>query len=92
MYKSNIENELEHGLKDFEPMIEKFGLIESNGNDVSNKELMCNVMCNLNEEKNLLYIHGFKMINEHNNPIFLVCMFSTLFPYGLSVFQSHFEM
>ncbi len=91
LYKSNIENELENGLKDFEPMIEKFGLIEFSGNDVSSKELMCNVMCNLNEEY-LSYIHGPKMINEHNNPIFLVCMFPTLFPYGLSVFESHVEM
>ncbi len=88
MYKSNIENEL----KDFESMIEKSGLIEFNGNDVSNKELMCNVMCNLNEEEYLSYIHGPKTINEHNNPIFLVCMFPTLFPYGLSVFESHVEM
>lgn len=34
-------------------MIEKFGLIESNGNDVSNMELMRNAMCNLNEEEYL---------------------------------------
>jgi len=53
LYKSNIGNELEHGLKDFKPMIKKFGLIESNGNDVSNTKLMCNAMCNLNEEEYL---------------------------------------
>jgi hypothetical protein len=90
LYKYNTENELEHGLKDFEPMIEKIGLIESTRNDVSNKELMCNVMCNLNEY--LSYIHGPKMINEHNNPIFLVCMFPTLFPYGLGLLESHVAM
>lgn len=55
------------------------------GNDISNKELMSNVICNLNKQEYLSFTHGFEMVNEYNNLDLLVCMSSTLFPYGLGV-------
>jgi len=69
-------------------MIENSKLVDFNGNNISNKEMMSNVICNFNQE--IIYhipIHGLKMVNEYSNPIFLVWMFPTLFPYELGILE-----
>jgi hypothetical protein len=66
-------------------MIENSKLVDFNGNNICNKEMMSNVICNFNQ-KNICHI-PMQMVNEYRNPIFLVWMFPTLFPYGLCILE-----
>jgi hypothetical protein len=84
LYTCNIENELKKEIKELKRIIEKSCLVDFDGNYICNNESMSNVICNLKEEQYLSYTCGSIMVNEYNNPILLICMFPTLFPYRLS--------
>ncbi len=84
LHKYTIENESKNELEKLKPLIENSRLVDFDGNDICNKKLMSNVICNSNKQQYLSFTHGSKMVNEYNNPNLLLCMFPTLFPYGLS--------
>ncbi len=88
LHKYTIENKSKNELKKLKPLIENSRLLYFDGNDICNKRLMFNVICNSNKQQCLLFTHGSKMVNEYNNPNLLaVCMFPTLFPYGLGALK-----
>jgi len=71
-------NEIEH-------VIETSGLINFDGIDINGHEQMINAFQNLHCNQCLFHNHRTTMINEHNNPNLITCMFSTLFPFGIGV-------
>ncbi len=87
LHKYTIENESKNELEELKPLIENSRLLYFDGNDICNKRLMSNVICNSNKQQYLLFTHGSKMVNEYNNPNLLLCMFPTLFPNGLGAFK-----
>jgi len=58
--------------------METYGLVNYDGIDINQHEHMKNVVYNFSN-------HQSKMINEHNNPILLSCMFPSLFPFGIGI-------
>jgi hypothetical protein len=55
-------------------------VVDLDGTDITEKEIMSNPILKLNEQKYLSYTHGFSPINEYNNPHLITCMFPTLLP------------
>ncbi|HYP43548.1 MAG TPA: DUF6570 domain-containing protein, partial [Candidatus Nitrosocosmicus sp.] len=59
------------------------GLVDFQGTDITDKEMMSNSASNLREKQYLSYTHGSIAINEYSNPHLLTCRIPTLFPYGV---------
>jgi hypothetical protein len=71
--------------KDVEQMMETSGLINYDGININQHEHMINTLHNLSNHQYLSFNHWSKMMNEYNNPTLLSCMFSNLFPFGISI-------
>jgi hypothetical protein len=64
-----------------ETTFESSGLVDLDGINITEKEMISSAISNLNVQKYLSYTHGSYPINEYNNPHLITCMF----PYGRGI-------
>jgi hypothetical protein len=73
--------------EDVEQMMETSGLIDYDVINIDQHEHMKKTLHNLSNHQYLSFNHRSKMMNEYNNPTLLSCMFSNLFPFGISILE-----
>ena len=73
--------------ENIETTFENYGLIDLDGINFTEKEMMSSAISNLNAQKYLSYTHGSYPINKYNNSHLITCMFPSLFPYGTGALE-----